>query len=735
MPARLLELVKKKELDAFEARTLELLEAGELPVRELAACFRELEKAEAGNRVSTLTQMVFENLDTHQDAAGCLELSAAALRADPRNADARQLTIDLYRKMYGDQPGFEPILESSGLTSGAPPRTALRVLDFCLRLEPGETLISRMDDRVVEVADVDRERGLFTLRGAERMTTLPAREVVREYERISRDDFRALQQLYPERLSEAVERDPVSLVIGMIRAHGDLLNADKLKDELVPRVIDAKSWSKWWTRARAALKRNPHVILEGRAPVVMSYTAEGVSVEEETWATFTSKDDALHWLATAQGYIRDQRNHKQQPDAELLERMRDHIETYIERIRNRRPGEALACSLIIERLGEEGVPLRDHQAEQSKTLLSASAQPLDSILKLESDDLWEQALKILPEARPKDWADLAAQLFPRAPASQLDRLLAMLRRAERLGAAQRAIDNAVADPLDYPEVVYWIWREPEDAAGLQLPDAGELFGTILQTLNVLARMQTAPSEEGKRFRHRVKAAWSLKNYARVQEYLHSASPAAAIVLRRQLERLDGLGDNARTRMLDILRDAHPQLWVRHVVKLEPWEDPDIVWATQAGLNRKHAEREELVNVKMHENAVRIGEAASHGDLSENSEYKFALEERDFLRARLAQLQRELDLVRVLQPEEVPEDRIGVGTRAKLRDIGTGGERIMTFLGPFETDMDAGVYNYKAPVCQKLMGLRPGERATLTIDGVDHEFEVVRVENALAVHLA
>ena len=38
----------------------------------------------------------------------------------------------------------------------------------------------------------------------------------------------------------------------------------------------------------------------------------------------------------------------------------------------------------------------------------------------------------------------------------------------------------------------------------------------------------------------------------------------------------------------------------------------------------------------------LGEAASRGDLSENSEYKFAIEERNLLRARLAQLNSEFE---------------------------------------------------------------------------------------------
>ena len=133
---------------------------------------------------------------------------------------------------------------------------------------------------------------------------------------------------------------------------------------------------------------------------------------------------------------------------------------------------------------------------------------------------------------------------------------------------------------------------------------------------------------------------------------------------------------------------------------------------------------------MRENAKRIGEAASHGDLSENSEYRFALEERDLLRARLAQINTELAKARTLEPHQVPTDRVGVGSRVTLRNLTDGAERVMTFLGPFDVDVDRGVYNYLAPVAQKLMGTAVGRRVTLTIDGRDVEFEVVTVASGL-----
>ncbi|MFH1745956.1 MAG: GreA/GreB family elongation factor, partial [Planctomycetota bacterium] len=272
---------------------------------------------------------------------------------------------------------------------------------------------------------------------------------------------------------------------------------------------------------------------------------------------------------------------------------------------------------------------------------------------------------------------------------------------------------------------------PKKTAGLNLPTDVELFRIILDTLSALGATLAPPPEVGRAFRNRVKAALGLRNYAKVTQSISQVSPAAAVTIRRQLDRLEGLGDNAPARMLDVLQDAHPHLWVRRIERIEPWADPDVLWATTAGLKKRTDERDELVNVKMAENAKRIGEAAALGDLSENSEYKFALEERDLLRARLAQINRELSLAQTFTEKDVPLEYVGVGSCVKLRARADGAERIMRFLGPFETDVDNGTFNYQAPVSQKLMGLHVGEHATFTIDGQEREFEIMDISNALS----
>jgi transcription elongation GreA/GreB family factor len=172
----------------------------------------------------------------------------------------------------------------------------------------------------------------------------------------------------------------------------------------------------------------------------------------------------------------------------------------------------------------------------------------------------------------------------------------------------------------------------------------------------------------------------------------------------------------------------PQLYVR--AKVNMWEDESVLYFSSAGLKAKEAEIDELVNVKMRENAKAIGEAASHGDLSENSEYKFALEERDLLRARLAQLNTEISLARVLDPDEVPDDHVSIGQRVTLRPRSGGVPIQMTLLGAGESDIGGRAFSYKTPMAQRVMGKKIGESVTLPVDDREAEFQVERIENAL-----
>ena len=181
-------------------------------------------------------------------------------------------------------------------------------------------------------------------------------------------------------------------------------------------------------------------------------------------------------------------------------------------------------------------------------------------------------------------------------------------------------------------------------------------------------------------------------------------------------------------LLKLITRRFPKLEVAE--KIQPWADESVLWVTSSGMVRKQQEMEKHVNVTMKENARRIGEAASHGDLSENSEYKFALEERDLLRARLAQMQAQMGLAKVLSPEDVPTDHVGVGSRVFLQHLESDTGVELLLLGPWDSDISRHIYNYKTPFAQSLMGLAVGGRAEVTAVEPQGPYEVVAIKNGL-----
>lgn len=727
----LLSLADAGKADAFEARCMELLENGQLRLGDLATSLQRLQKAGKPERVGPLARMVLDvSGGGDEDPAGEMRVVRLALETDPNNVDLRKRFVDLCERVHGDAPGFRAILEASGLRVGRPLRAALRVLDVCLNLTQGDTLLSRTDSHAVEVTEIDHSGGLYTLRREGRHRTIPATELAKEYDRVARDDFRVLRQLWPDRLNELVESNPVALVIGLIHAHGEMIDVDGLKRELVPRYLPASNWAKWWTAARNLLKRSPNVIMEGRSPIVLKYTAAGQTLEDETWQAITKQREPVEWLESVAAYCREKAKWKEPPDAAFLERIHHHLVGHIHTVQARRPIEALAAALALHRLVASGLPATDETRGLAVAMLRENDEPAKLIGALDETVLWEEALAVLPEARPDDATPIMVALLPMAPASVLDDICEHALAHGASASVQAFIDAALRDPVHHAEMLYWLWRGPSKADGLQLPPTRELFVRILDTLTALGRSLTPSVAVMKHFRARLKAALALRDYGNVRAVFAQTSAGQAITMRSQLDRLDGLGENTPAALLDLLRDVHPELWVKQEKYVAPWEDPDAILSTPQGIRRKTEERDDLVNVQMRDNARRIGEAAALGDLSENSEYKFALEERDLLRARLAQMNNDLARARELRFHDVPSDHVGIGSHVTARDVVTGESRSMTFLGPFDTDVERNVYNYRAPLSQKFMGARLGDHVRITVDGREAELEVVAIENGL-----
>ena len=155
-----------------------------------------------------------------------------------------------------------------------------------------------------------------------------------------------------------------------------------------------------------------------------------------------------------------------------------------------------------------------------------------------------------------------------------------------------------------------------------------------------------------------------------------------------------------------------------------------VEAMREALHQQEARLKDMMETQMLAVATRIGEAAAHGDVSDNSEFQSAIEEKRRLEARIAEFQDQLARARAIDPHDVPTDAVGVGSRVTLTRPADGHQLQMTFLGPWDSAPARNIYNYQTPLAQSLMGKAPGDTVTLTLEAAQGEYRIDAIESAV-----
>jgi transcription elongation factor GreA len=99
----------------------------------------------------------------------------------------------------------------------------------------------------------------------------------------------------------------------------------------------------------------------------------------------------------------------------------------------------------------------------------------------------------------------------------------------------------------------------------------------------------------------------------------------------------------------------------------------------------------------------IQKAVELGDLSENSEYKSALERQQFVQARLNHLTQRASELSKIDPTKIASDRVGFGSRVRLRDTATGEEVEYSIVFGDYIDLDTNQISMASPIGNALLG--------------------------------
>ena len=150
-----------------------------------------------------------------------------------------------------------------------------------------------------------------------------------------------------------------------------------------------------------------------------------------------------------------------------------------------------------------------------------------------------------------------------------------------------------------------------------------------------------------------------------------------------------------------------------------------VQLTKAGLEKLKGELETLKTQGRTDIAEKIRVARGYGDLSENSEYDEAKNEQAKIEARIIELEKMLENVKIIE-EATNTDVVSVGVNVTVLDIDFDEEITYKVVGPAEADPMNGLISDDSPVGKALVGAKVGDEVAAEAPVGEIRFKVLKI---------
>ena len=133
-----------------------------------------------------------------------------------------------------------------------------------------------------------------------------------------------------------------------------------------------------------------------------------------------------------------------------------------------------------------------------------------------------------------------------------------------------------------------------------------------------------------------------------------------------------------------------------------------------------------------ETALKIQEAASHGDLKENYDYKAAKEKMDLVIYKKQLLQSHAPF-QFIDYGKIETNEVGFGNKVTVLEDGQNEAEEYYLLGPIELELDLypDIVTYHTPFAKAMIGKKINEDFTLDIGGQDTKFIITKIEKITA----
>ncbi len=663
---------------------------------ELAAVLRSVRESEFHSLFGPYAEDVLSFLEKCEPESMRGEILKSVLDLQTTNTEGlANAALEYLESHYAKDPLFKEKIRLVGLRNREHFEGAIRNFELLTHMVKGNFVYHFGGWGAGEVMDVSLIREQVSV---EFENVLEVREVsfanaFHTLAALEKDHFLARRFGDPDALEREAKSDPVKIVKLLLKDLGPK-TAGEIRDELYELVIPEGDWTKWWQLARAKCKRDPKIKSPKtlREPFIL---LEREVSREKVFASFLEshrEDDDF----PEKGY----RHVKQYPevlkDQELKDLFRELLLKRLQELSEDESVKRLEIFLILEDLFHD-------RPDQASTNIIVQAENLPFLVEEMRVTAMRKRLLTLIREHREDWGELFAELFLSVSHHFLrDYLLKELMKSKSESEVRAVLRKLLDHPFMYPECFVWYFQKIQTDEDLYFsdPDGKRLFFEALFIL--LYHLEGQP--KGSDLCKKIHSMIVTKNFELFRKNIAGSDIDYIREVLLLITKCRLFNGHDYKLFLSLAKVVHPSL----KDQAEEGEPEDLViWTSQEGYQKLQERIRHIATVETVENAKEIETARAYGDLRENSEYKFAQEKRARLQAEMKLLSSQLGKSRIISPDDIDIEKVGIGTVVTLRNE-AGRISRYTVLGPWDADPDKNILSFQSLFAKAMNGLKKGE---------------------------
>jgi len=515
---------------------------------------------------------------------------------------------------------------------------------------------------------------------------------------IPADDFRAKKVEQIEELRALAKKDPVELVVHLLASHGGSMTGDALEKELSDTVIPANDFKKWWENAKKALRESRRVVVPQKRVEALVLRDGDRSPAQALVADFEAARDLKGMIKALEAIASDIRAFDEDPEA--LKRLLKDIDESARKSSRVQLGLSLQLLAARDEVVGTGKALElDPTAVRISDLLqTVEAQRLaDEVGSLPSNRQ-RTIFEAFPAAFGDEWVNRIVQVFDRVGARGVTEIAKLLVERKQIPALGKHLRSAIARRSLGPDALIWICRERNGSAS-------DVFGPEVGA-SILNLLENDHLSDGPRKTSRLQTLLT-EDKTLLNDLVEAMDVNEARNFARRLLECPVFAELEKKSLMARIIKAKPE--TAELVSGERGKKEEELLVSWESLERKKAELDDIVRVRIPQNTKDISIAREYGDLRENFEYKSAKDHQKYLGNRKAELQKEISRARGTDFKGVDASAINIGTVATFTDE-QGGEIVYAILGAWDSDPEKRHLSYLSELGASFLGLKPGDAA-------------------------